>query len=233
MKIKFTIIFFLFFAVRLNAQVDSNQKSVPIPAVENKDEKKEPSPTPIPVIILPENKPSLTTKKDNMSGIPVKNRVTLKPSEKEFSMMEDNELMNSGQIFEDKWANQKRKQQLEVKENIPPELLGDQFLGDFKTGSEYANVICRDFGEQDGDLIKVLLNDTVVIARLMLTNGLKSFKIPLVPGINKIDFVALNQGSLGFNTAEFQLFDDKENAISRNNWYLATGKKATLILIRE
>lgn len=232
MKINLSfLIFFLSLTVQLNAQVDSNQKSVPIPAIENKEEKKEVAPEK--VLIQPESKPSLANKKDNISGIPVKNRVTLEPSEKEFSMVEQNDLMNPGQIFEDKWANEKRKQQLELKENIPPELLGDQFLGDFRTNSEYANVVCRDFGQEDGDLIKVLLNDKVVIARLVLTNGLKSFKLDLVPGINKIDFVALNQGSLGFNTAEFQLFDDEETAISRNNWYLATGKKATLILIKE
>lgn len=232
MKINLTfLIFFLFLAVQLNAQVDSNQKSVPIPAVENKEEKKEVAPEK--VLIQPESNPSLTKKTDNISGIPVKNRVTLKPSEKEFSMVEKNDLINPGQIFEEKWANEKRKQELESIENIPPEFLGDQFLGDFRTNSEYANVVCRDFGQEDGDLIKVLLNDKVVIARLALTNGLKSFKLDLVPGINKIDFFALNQGSLGFNTAEFQLFDDQETAISRNNWYLATGKKATLILIKE
>lgn len=232
MKINLTfLIFFLLFSFQLNAQVDRNQKSVPIPAVESKEEKKEPVPEK--VLIQPESKPSLTTKKDNLSGIPVKNRVTLKPSEKEFSIVEKNDLMDPGQIFEDKWANEKRKKQLELKENIPPELLGDQFLGDFRTNSEYADIICRDFGQEDGDYIRVLLNDKVVIDRLVLTNGLKTFKLDLVPGINKIDFLALNQGSLGFNTAEFQLFDDKEFSISRNNWYLATGKKATLILIKE
>ncbi|MEO6348264.1 MAG: hypothetical protein ABIO60_10195 [Aquaticitalea sp.] len=231
MKLKFTIVCLLFMVFHLNAQVDNSNKSVPIPAVETKEEKKEPSPSPI--LISPENKPSLTKNTENISGIPIKNQVTLKPSEKEFSMMEKSILIDPGKIFEDKWDNEKRKQQLELYENIPPELLGDQFLGDFKTKSEFANVICRDFGEEDGDEIKVLLNDVVVIVRMQLTNGFKTFKIPLTQGINKIDFLALNQGSVGFNTAEFQLFDDKETAISKNNWYLATGKKATLIMVKE
>ncbi|MEZ4792827.1 MAG: hypothetical protein R2783_05010 [Gelidibacter sp.] len=60
--------------------------------------------------------------------------MTLKPSEKEFSMMDQNNLIDPGKIL-NKWANEKRKQQLEIYENIPPELLGDQFLGDFKTKS--------------------------------------------------------------------------------------------------
>ena len=231
MKLYFLIVILLITSLPLLAQVDNSQKSIPIPAAEDKVEKKDTLPKPI--VIKPVNEPSLTKKKDNISGIPVKNKVTMKPSEKEFSMMEKSDLIDPGTIFEEKWAEKKRKKQLEMYDNIPPELLGDQFLGDFKTKSGFANVVCRDFGEQDGDLIQVLLNDKVVIARLALTNGYKSFKITLVDGINKIDFLALNQGALGFNTAEFQLYDDTESAISNNNWFLATAKKATLILVKE
>ncbi|MEZ4792828.1 MAG: hypothetical protein R2783_05015 [Gelidibacter sp.] len=64
-----------------------------------------------------------------------------------------------------------------------------------------------------------------------MTNGYKTFNIPLVEGINKIDFYAINQGSVSFNTAEFQLFDDKNFNIKKQ--YLTTGKKATLILVKE
>jgi len=218
-------------AMPLAAQVDSSSKSIPIPAEEKKEEKKEV--TPAPKIEIPAEKPSLTKTKENMSGIPVKNQVTMKPSEKEFNMMEKSDLMDPGKIYEDKWANEKRKRQLEMYDNIPPELLGDQFLGEFRTDSGMVTVVCRDFGEQDGDLIKVLLNDEVVVSRLVLTNGYKSFEIPLVPGINKIDFQALNQGSLGFNTAEFKLIDDKEKQISQNQWFLATSKKATLVITKN
>ena len=231
MKLKVLIALFLFTALPILAQEDSSNKSIPIPAEEKKEDKSEPVPKPI--IIKPENKPSLTTSKENYSGIPVKNRVTMKPSEDEFSMMDKSNLINPGKIFEEKWADEKRKKQLEIYDNIPPELLGDQFLGEFRTSSKFTNIVCRDFGEEDGDLIMVLLNDKVVVARLMLTNGYKSFEIPLVDGINKIDFHALNQGTLGFNTAEFQLFDDNEKQMSQNRWFLATDKKATLIIVKQ
>jgi len=231
MKLKFAIFLFLCISLQVNAQIDNGQKSVPIPAEENKDEKKEI--TPVHILIKPEEKPSLTNKKDNISGIPIKNRVTMKPSEKEFSMMDKSDLIDPGKIYEEKWADEKRKKELEIYENIPPELLGDQFLGDFKITGNMVKVICRDFGEEDGDLIKVLLNDKVIIARLVLTHGYKSFQIPLEQGINKIDFFALNQGALGFNTAEFQLFDETDMKISKNTWFLATAKKATLVLIKE
>lgn len=220
-------------AFPLMAQVDSAPKSIPIPAEETKEETKGKAPVLFPLIIEPEEKPSLSSKKETISGIPVKNKVTMKPSEKEFSMMEKSELLDPGQIYEEKWANEERKRKLEIYDDIPPELLGDQFLGEFRTRSQFTNVICRDFGEEDGDIIKVLLNDEVIITRLVLTNGFKSFKIPLVQGINKIDFYAINQGSLGFNTAEFQLFDENEHQMSKNKWFLATDKKATLIIVRE
>ena len=234
MKLKFTLFTLLFFALHMAAQIDSSNKSIPIPAEEKKDEKSEPAPKPIE--IKPEdkdNKPSLTNKKDNFSGIPIQNRVTMKPSEKEFNMMEKSTLLDPGQIYEEKWADEKRKKQLEMYEGIPKEMLGDQFLGDFKIKGNIAQIVCRDFGEEDGDLIRVLLNDKIVIAQIALTNGYKTFKLPLEQGINKIDFFAINQGSVGFNTAEFQLFDESEQGISRNNWYLATGKKATLVPIKE
>ena len=231
MKLKLLIGFLFLTALPALAQEDTTRKSIPIPAVEVKEEKKDP--ILFPIIIEPEDKPSLTKNKENISGIPVKNKVTMKPSEKEFSMMDKTTLKNPGEIFEEKWANEKRKRQLEVYDNIPPELLGDQFLGEFRTSSEFTNVICRDFGQEDGDIIKVLLNDKVVVTRLVLTNSYKSFTIPLVDGINKIDFYALNQGSLGFNTAEFQLFDDNEKQMSKNQWFLATDKKATLIIVKE
>jgi hypothetical protein len=231
MNLRIFIGLFLLASLPIMAQVDNSSKSIPIPAEEKKEKKNDPPPTPI--IIQPEIKPSLTTPKENLSGIPVKNKVTMKPSEKEFSMMDKSSLIDPGQIFQDKWADEKRKKQLEMYDDIPPELLGDQFLGEFRTKTGLVNVVCRDFGQQDGDLIKVLLNDRVIVAQLVLTNGAKSFNIPLVDGINKIDFYAINQGSLGFNTAEFRLFDDKETQISENKWFLATDKKASLIIVKE
>jgi len=43
----------------------------------------------------------------------------------------------------------------------------------------------------------------------------------------------LNQGESGPNTAEFQILDEHGNVISSNQWNLATGVKATIILIKE
>ena len=110
---------------------------------------------------------------------------------------------------------------------------GNQYFGDFKNNGDYVNLRFRDFGLEDGDMIKISVNDEVVVASLRLTNDYKVLDLPLKIGFNKIDFEALNQGFSGPNTAEFHVFDDKGKLIAYNQWNLATGYKATVIIIKE
>ncbi|MDP5157247.1 MAG: hypothetical protein NWQ07_01555 [Flaviramulus sp.] len=77
------------------------------------------------------------------------------------------------------------------------------------------------------------VNDDIIHARVFLTGGYSGFKLDLKPGFNKIDFVALNQGESGPNTAEFQVIDDNGFIVSHNQWNLATGVKATIIVVKE
>jgi hypothetical protein len=72
-----------------------------------------------------------------------------------------------------------------------------------------------------------------VQARVYLTGGFSGFKLDLKKGFNKIDFLALNQGESGPNTAEFRVVDDLGNLVSANRWNLATGVKATIIIVKE
>ena len=50
---------------------------------------------------------------------------------------------------------------------------------------------------------------------------------------DEIDFVALNQGSSGPNTAEVRVYDDIGNLVGNNRWNLATGVKATYIVYKN
>ena len=60
------------------------------------------------------------------------------------------------------------------------------------------------------------------------------FKIILIEGINKIEFVAVNTGTSGGNTAEFQIYDDQGNLFNSYYWdNLATGFKGKLIIFKE
>lgn len=109
----------------------------------------------------------------------------------------------------------------------------NQYLGDFKTKATTVNVSYRDHQYVDGDEIRVWVNDRVVKARIRLESDFQGFDLTLESGFNKIDFEALNQGSSGPNTAEFRVFDDKGILISANRWDLATGFKATIIVVKE
>ena len=142
------------------------------------------------------------------------------------SMTAKNEFMNPGDVYKDK---------LNKKEENSDGIFyrKNQNLGDFKTGSSTAKVRYRDAAYVDGDQIRVYLNDKVIQYQVNLDSEFKGFEIVLEKGFNKIEFEALNQGSSGPNTAEFQVYDDKGSIISASQWNLGTGFKATIILVKE
>ena len=119
------------------------------------------------------------------------------------------------------------------KEKNPNKYTGDSYLGDLKTSSDYANILCRDFEYVDGDRVSILVNDQIVIQNLTLNSTFRGINLKLGEGFNKIDFVALNQGDSGPNTAELRIYDDNERLLSSNQWNLATGAKATLIIVKQ
>lgn len=109
----------------------------------------------------------------------------------------------------------------------------NEFLGAFVTNTAVSTVRYRDAAFVDGDKIRVYLNDKVIEPEVSLVGEFQGFKITLVPGINKIDFEALNEGSASPNTAEFQVYDDKGAVIEASQWNVGTGYKATIVLYKE
>ena len=139
-------------------------------------------------------------------------------------MTADNGLLEYKTEFKPKYLKDKETRE-EFKE--------DSYLGDFKTGGKYVDIIFRDHEFVDGDKVRVFLNDSVIQNSVTLTGNFRGIVIPLKKGFNRIDFVALNQGSSGPNTAEFQVFDDQGTKLSQNIWNLATGAKGTLIVVKD
>ena len=109
----------------------------------------------------------------------------------------------------------------------------DQDLGSFRTDSKSVNIICRDFQYPDGDMVTIYVNDIPVILNITLKQSYQKFNIPLEVGINKIAFKALNQGSSGPNTAAFKVYNDQGTLLSSNEWNLATGAKATIVIAKD
>ena len=109
----------------------------------------------------------------------------------------------------------------------------DQDLGSFRTDSQSVNIICRDYQYPDGDRVTIFVNDIPLIYNVLLQESWQKFNIPLEVGINKIQILALNQGTSGPNTAAFKVFNDAGMLISSSEWNLATGAKATLIIAKD
>lgn len=208
-------LFFLLVIVQVEAQ-DIPIRSIAIPAVKKKDEDKKPEPQP--VKIEPVKKEEAPTAEEP---------ITIRKNKTEFSMFDNSDLRDPGEIFNEKWSKKA------VQQGFKMETMEDQFLGNFAITGNKANIRCRDHEYPDGDRVRVFVNGTVYIIDLLLTGNFKSFDVPLEPGINKIEFVALNQGESGPNTAEFQVFDDNGVLVSSKKWNLLTGVTATILLIKE
>ena len=104
-------------------------------------------------------------------------------------MNQNNEyFLNPGDVYVKKLNKEKEKN--------PNNYTGDAYLGDVATVSEAANIVCRDFEYVDGDRVRILVNDEVVVQNLTLDSSFRGINLKLGEGFNKIDFIALNASSL-------------------------------------
>jgi hypothetical protein len=208
-----------------SAQIDSKSKSFSIPATEVP--KQNPDVKPV------SPKPNTNTNSTFGLNIP-KPLGDLEFEKKEISMFPKEEFGNPGELYMDKINKslddiRGTKEERELRNGSTT----DQYFGDFKSTSKTVNVVYRDHGYTDGDLIQVKVNDDIIYPRVFLTGSFKGFTLDLKPGFNKIDFLALNQGDSGPNTAEFKVIDDQGVVVTHNRWNLATGVKATVIVVKE
>lgn len=236
---KYILFFILFFTVAsISAQTDFGGKYKPIPAPKFSTKPKK---IPVPEVKKPEGEnldiPSI--KRPNVfenTSITPKSKYQIGEKKSTFTMSTENDFANPGDRYIPKMekdldkalkdAGLKEGRGVLVKRNIS--------LGDFKTKAEYFIVKFRDFGAIDGDLIKVSSNDKIVLDQLFLDSNFKQVKIVLANGFNKLDFEALNIGTLGGNTAEIQVYDDKGILITNDYWdNLAAGFKASIIVTKE
>lgn len=129
----------------------------------------------------------------------------------------------------------KNEYEIPKKEDYDAEKLAkrDQDLGVVKTSSGTAKVRYRDAAYVDGDKVRVYLNYVIVEPEVLLSGEAQGFDITLQKGVNRIDFEAINEGFAAPNTAEFKIYDDNGNVISTNQWNIAQGYKATIVIEKE
>lgn len=110
---------------------------------------------------------------------------------------------------------------------------GNEYLGEFYTQGTSITLQYRDHGEIDGDRVQVWLNGEPYKSRVELQARFQSIKIRLTPGVNRIAFEALNQGSAGNNTAEFKVLDAQNNELFSNQWSIDRGFRSTTLFLNE
>ena len=227
MKFRLFTLFTLMYALGLSAQIDSENKSIAIPAEAVEDPKEDNE-------IIPKEVKRSDAKPEKTA----KEKVTLSRAEqirikkrKEFSMVHDDKLRSPAELFQKQLKNALQLKEKEERRHNGSEVT--QFLGQYSTRTKRVNVIYRDHQAPDGDLIRVYVNKDVMQSRVLLETHNKGFFLTLTPGDNVIDFEALNQGTSGPNTAEFKVIDGKGNIIADNQWNLATGVKATITVVLE
>lgn len=228
MTFRFVIFLTLFSVLSLSAQIDNDNKSIMIPATEVEDPKQDNE-----LIIMPENKKSAALDKQSENEIILPKTEELPVAKrKDFSMVKENKFRNPAEIYEKRLKNALKLNSDEYNERKHNGSEVTQFLGEYSTRTKRVNIIYRDHQAPDGDLVRVYVNGRVVQTRVLLETYSKGFFFPLEAGDNIIDFEALNQGTSGPNTAEFQIIDGYGNVIVSNQWNLATGVKATLTVVR-
>ncbi len=211
------IIFLLLSSGTLIAQIENSDTSIKFEFIE--DDFKIPEGYELPALKIP----SLTTPKDplklnNFSNLGIDNP--------------DAFSMNQTDDYIDVKTDTAPKYFLKDKE-ILEEYGNDQYLGDFKTNSGSVTIMYRDHEYVDGDRVRIFVNGDIVKSSVYLSGGFGGFTFPLQSGFNHIVFQALNQGCSGPNTAELQIYDEGGNLISHNQWNLTTGRKATVMIVKE
>lgn len=106
-------------------------------------------------------------------------------------------------------------------------------FGVINSNSTKMGFMFRDHMAFDGDRVNVLLNGEIIAENVLLRPGFTTLDVPMEVGFNKIEFVALNQGQSGPNTAQLRVVDDSGNILSNNVWNLLTGVKASVVIVKE
>ena len=109
----------------------------------------------------------------------------------------------------------------------------DMDFGVIKNNSNKMTFMFRDHMAFDGDRVDVRLNGKTIAENVLLRPGFTTLDVPMKVGFNKIEFIALNQGQSGPNTAQLRIVDDTGNVISNNVWNLLTGVKASVVIVKQ
>lgn len=169
---------------------------------------------------------SLSNNRDNLFKTEAESPKLGEKEERTFSMRTDDGLMK---FVPKDYTPKAFTKDKEIKE----EFGNDQYLGDFTTGGDFVELYCRDHEYVDGDKVQIIVNDEIIHYSVTLGAGYTPILVKLKPGLNTIEFHALNQGTSGPNTAELRVFDDQGLEAKKQEWNLLKGYKASMIVVKK
>ena len=176
--------------------------------------------------------PIIKAEESSSSGFPILKREEtetesrfLKEKPRKIDLRENpNGLMTEADVIKKKWSKDN-----EIKEAYK----NDQSLGNVVTQGKFVEVYCRDHQYIDGDKVQIFVNGVLVARSVTLHAGFQPILVTLQDGFNSIEFVALNMGSSGPNTAELRVLSEKGEQLAKKEWNLLTGAKAELIVVKN
>ncbi len=246
MSFLYRLVMLLFFCVGLSStihsQIDRSQKQVTIdfgalPEVNEPDVEVEPEPYEvknknfnfsIPELQLPES-PTLLSPNAN-SGFNFKSNLNTeffgKEQPKEIDFKNKNE---PPRYLSD---NERILQYIEGGEFVPHFPNFD--FGNFETSSD---VIFLSFSDDgfilDGDAIRILINDKVLVNRIELSRHVELYKIKLEPGFNKIEVEAVDEGASKPMTMFLSVLDGNYKSLREKSYPLSIGSKSRIVIVKK
>jgi hypothetical protein len=215
MKAAFAFLFLVIVSFKGFAQFELPKKTISIAPISNP--KGAVSPTSSKAITYP----SIFDKKDKLGE-----SVSLlkKTPEDEKSIFEKEQFDSPAKVYTDKM----NKQITDGK--IYDYYKKDYQLATYKCSTAIAKFTLKDYGDPDGDVVRIWLNDEIVIDAITLEAGYREIQLKLRNGQNLLVIEALNEGMVSPNTAQFSIFNDKGEMIGNNLSGLLTNVKATIII---
>lgn len=150
---------------------------------------------------------------------------------KKTQAQKDAELKRKGIITPEMLRKQKFKKNME-KHNLKIPMI-DRDLGAFKTKSKHIHISSFDFGQEDGDVVSIYINNQLIVKKYKLTNAKKIFTFELKTGFTQIEIKAIDEGRLRPNTGSFSIYDDQNNTVISDYWNLAKGAIIKALIIKE
>ena len=215
MRISFYIVFFLCIAAKGFSQFELPKKSMTIAPIKNSSGQLSP------ISSSAMKYPSIFDKKDKL----LQNFSLLdKKPEAEKSIMDKEQFASPSKDYT---ASMNKK----VSEgDLVDFYKKDYLLATYKCSTATARFAVRDYGEPDGDNIRIWLNDVLIIPSIYLDSAYKELKLNLREGQNILIIEAINEGFVSPNTAQFTIFNDKGDVIGNNVSGLLTRVKATILI---